>query len=84
MKIRTIEEVLNLADYLNEITNENVKMDIFIDGIESDVDIKKLAIQEKGNWFEPSQDLPYWWANVKLGNYHFIIKGKSKEIKITY
>ena len=84
MKLKTIEEVLNLAEYLNEIVNENVKIQVFVEGIESDADIKKLTIQEKGHWFDPSQEIPCFWGSVSLGNHNFIIKGKSKEIKIIY
>ena len=85
MKIKTIEQVLDLVQTLNKVhDSENVRIDLRITGIESDEDIKKLAVQEKSVWHTPCAELPYVWAGIKLGNIDCTIIGVEKKVNVTF
>lgn len=77
MQITNIEQVLNLAETLNTVlANAEGKnnFDITIHGIENENDLKLLAAQERGNFFEFDN---YKCCSVRLGKINFIITSKN-------
>ena len=85
MKATTIEQVIDYVEMLERITTiDNLEIELRFRGIENEKDIEKLTKQQKGNFFTPSSDLPYYWALVTLGNVKCYIMGTHKEIKIVY
>lgn len=85
MKATQIEQVIDYVEMLERITTiDNLEIELRFRGIENEKDIEKLAKQQKGDFFSPSSDLPYYWASLKLGNVNCYIMGTHKEIKIIY
>lgn len=85
MKIKTISQLLDVVEAINKIHDaENIKIEIRVDGIESDEDIKQLARQEHFQYHEPCVEIPKVWAIVQLGNVECSIFGVSKEVNITF
>ena len=78
MKITTIDQVLELAEKLNNFSYvENLEVSYTVTSIESTKDIKVLCDQENGLWFEPTEHLPFYWASVQLGKVCFTLQGKK-------
>ena len=80
MKITTIEQVLDLAETLNKVyESESVaNHEMTIHGIESIEDLKAIAKQEKGNFWEADHSIAnYCWTCVKLGDIEFILTNKK-------
>ena len=80
MKITTIEQVLDLAETLNKVYEaENVtEHDVTIHGVESIEDIKQICLQEKGNFFNPDENITnFHWGYCKLGKINFQITNKK-------
>jgi len=78
--MKTIEEVLDYAEKLNELHSEDVDLDVTIKGIEDPTDIFKLSQQERGQYFEPSDMHKHHWCAVTLGKIDFIITSKNIEL----
>jgi hypothetical protein len=85
MKTKTysIMQVLNLAEELNKILNDSIYTSVCIQ-VEDDEELKALAIQERAIWHEPTIDIPFFWANVKLGNVSFNLEGPRKEVTVKF
>ncbi len=73
MKLKTIDEVLDLAESLNKLMADNVEMTIDVSGIENVDDIKLICNQERGDFFEPCDSLDYHWCYVKIDKVTFRI-----------
>ena len=80
MKITTIQSVMDLAEVLgkvHEATNIS-HHEITINGIESVEDMKAIAKQQGGNFWEPDNSIAnYHWCTAKLGNIEFILTNKK-------
>ena len=76
-------QVLNLAEELNKILNDDITTTIKM-VVDNDEDLKALAIQEGFIWYKPEPNLPCFWATIKLGNVEFELEGVRKEIEVTY
>ena len=81
MKITTITQVLNLAETLNKVYEAtNISHhEITINGIESTEDLKAIAKQENGNFWEADNSIAdYNWCCVTLGKIEFILTDKKQ------
>ena len=74
MKITTIEQVLEQAEMFNKLIDSDQSTEIYIKTIKSSDDLKQLATQERGNFFEFEG---YQCCVVDLGKIHYILTNKE-------
>ncbi len=78
----TIEEVLELAEKLNELSPINGYISVKVEGLDAK-QIKALSDQEDGNYYKGDKNkyavLPADWASVRLGKVDFILSSKKIE-----
>ena len=78
--MKTIEEVLELAEKLNELSPATGFISAKIEGLDAK-EIKALSDQEgENNYKGDSIILPADWASVKLGKVDFILSSKPIEL----
>lgn len=81
--MKTIEEVLELAEKLNELSPATGFISVKIEGLDAK-EIKALSDQENGNYYKGDKDkyavLPADWACVTLGKVEFILSSKPIEL----
>jgi len=80
--MKTIEEVLELAEKLNELSPATGFISVKIEGLNAK-EIKALSEQEGGNYYKGDKDkyavLPADWCSLKLGEVDFILSSKKIE-----
>jgi hypothetical protein len=77
--MKTIEEVLELAEKLNELSPTTGYISAKVEGLDAK-QIKALSDQENGNYYKgDSIILPADWASVRLGKVDFILSSKKIE-----
>ena len=80
--MKTIEEVLELAEKLNELTFTNGYISVKVEGLDAK-EIKALSDQEGGNYYKGDKNkyavLPADWACVELGKVEFILSSRKIE-----
>ena len=78
--MKTIEEVLELAEKLNELSPINGWVQVKIEGLDAK-EIKALCKQENGNYHKGEGIiLPADWGSVTLGKIDFILSSKKIEL----
>lgn len=85
MKVKTISQLLDIVETINKVHDaENIRLEIRVDDIENDEDIREFARQYNFVYHEPCEEIPRVWTSLYIGNIECTIFGVSKEVTITF
>ena len=77
-KINKMIDILTIVETINETikdTGAGIELVMYAEAEE----IKALAEQEDDHYFEPSMDIPYSWALIKLGEVYLTLRTTEQQ-----